>query len=89
MMQVNRTDNLDVNVLAQGLTDKPAKTAPTTEKMDSLSIGAEGYVSQALGLPKDGRSEAIEEAKALLASGGLDSLEVITETAMNMVKRGI
>ncbi len=88
-MQVNRTDNLDIAVLAQGLTDKQARTAPKAEKMDSLSIGAEGYISQALGLPKDGRSEAIEEAKALLASGGLDSMEAIREAAMNMVKRGI
>jgi hypothetical protein len=88
-MQVNRTDNLDIMVLAQGLTDKQAKPAAGAEKMDSLSIGADTYVSQALALPKDGRSEAIEEAKALLASGGLDRLENVREAAVNMVKRGI
>jgi hypothetical protein len=88
-MQVNRTDNLDITVLAQGLTDKQAKPTAGTEKLDSLSIGADVYVSQALALPKDGRSEAIEEAKALLASGGLDRIENIREAAMKMVERGI
>jgi hypothetical protein len=88
-MQINRIDSFDLAALAQGLTDKQAKPTAGTEKMDSLSVGAETYVSQALALPKDGRREAIEEAKALLASGELDNIENIREAAANMVKRGI
>jgi hypothetical protein len=88
-MQVNRTDNLDIRALTQGLTDKPAKAAASTEKTDSLSVGAGGYIEQALALPMDGRASAIEEAKGLLASGELDRLENIREAAEKMVSRGI
>jgi len=88
-MQVNRTDNLDIRVLAQGVTDKPEKTPASTERTDSLTVGAGTYITEALALPKDGRAEAIAEAKALLASGNLDRLENIREAAKNMVERGI
>ncbi len=90
-MQVNRTENTDVRALTQGLSEKPAKVAGSTEQTDSLSVDTAGYVARAQALPMDGAASvaAIEAAKALIASGEIDNPATIIETARNIVERGI
>ena len=88
--QVNRTENADIRAF-QGAVDKPSKAVSSTERKDSLSVDTAGYVAKARTLPTDGAASAaaIEAARALIASGEIDSLETIMETARNIVERGI
>jgi hypothetical protein len=92
-MQVNRTDNTDIKALTTGAgSEKPARVAQETEAKDvSVSVDAAGYIEKALTLPTDaaGSAAAIDEAKALLASGELDKFEAIREAARSIVVKGI
>jgi hypothetical protein len=90
-MQINRTDNSDVKAMTQGATDKPAKAVANTEARDSASVDTTGYVARAIALPMDGAASAaaVDEAKALIASGEIDRLDLIREAARNIVVRGI
>jgi|GEM_PF-5340837 len=90
-MQVNRTESTDIKALAQGTRDLPAKAAANIDNKDSLNVETAGYVNRALALPMDGAASAaaIEAAKALIASGEIDSPETIIETARSIVVRGI
>ncbi|HSV27296.1 MAG TPA: hypothetical protein VLH60_05330 [Sedimentisphaerales bacterium] len=89
-MQVNRTENTDIRPFRDAV-DKPLKAVASAEGKDSLSVDTAGYVAKARALPTDGAASAaaIEAAKALVASGEIDSLETIMETAKNIVERGI
>jgi hypothetical protein len=89
-MQVNRPHNTDIKALTQGITEKPSKASASAETKDSLSVGTAGYVVKALALSMDGAASAaaIEAAKALIASGEIDSPEMINGAARMIVERG-
>jgi hypothetical protein len=89
MMHINRTTSSDVNALSQGsIFDKPAK-ASDNGKVYSVQTDSAGFVEKALSLSGDSSSSAIEEAKALLAAGRLDTPEAIRQAAANIALRGI
>ncbi len=94
-MQIDRTEGLEGLGLLDtaGSLSKSGKTAPAADKTDG-SPGSAGeasfqpYIDRA-GEADDIRSEAVEEAKRLLAAGQLDTPENARKAAQNILTFGI
>jgi hypothetical protein len=89
-MYINRTDSSNINAMPQGgLPDKQARATTAGEGILSVSTDTDGYAEKALSLSPRSAPTAIEEAKALIASGRLDTLDAIRQAAANIAARGI
>jgi len=68
--------------------DAKAPTAATPNAGVEITDSARKYIDQALAAPA-ADSNAVEEAKKLIASGQLDTPEAIDRVAQAMVDRGL
>lgn len=89
-MYVERAINSDMAAIARGVTgEKTAKTSGDKTRNWSVDTDTAGFVRKALSLPLDVPASAIEEAKALVASGQLDSAAAIRQVAASIARFGI
>ena len=89
-MHINRTDSSNINVLPQGgLPDKQAKATAASARILSVDTDTDGYAEKALSLSPESAPTNIEEVKALLAAGRLDTPDAIRQAAANIAARGI
>jgi hypothetical protein len=91
MMLIDRTKNSDINALAyDAMQGKPARAAAGRTGAYAVDTDTAGYVARALSLSSvPTSSSAVDEARALLAAGLLDSADAARQAAANLVTRGI
>jgi hypothetical protein len=89
-MYVERAVNSDLAALARGGAGDKAAKAPTDKpRILSVDTDTAGFVRKAISLPYDVPASVIEQAKALVASGQLDSASAIRQVATTIANIGI
>jgi hypothetical protein len=89
-MYIERTVNSEVAAAARGIGgDKAARTSADKSRNWSVDTDTAGFVHKALSLPLDIPVSVIEETKALVASGQLDSASAIRQVAKTIADLGI
>jgi hypothetical protein len=89
-MYVERAINSDLAAIARGTTgDKTARSSTDKTRHWSVDTDTAGFVRKAVSLPLDVPASVIEEAKALVASGQLDSAAAIRQVALTIANLGI
>jgi hypothetical protein len=90
MMYVERAITSDMAALSRGTTgDKTTRSASEKVRDWSVNTDTAGFVHKAMLLPLDISPAAIEEARALVASGQLDSASAIRRAASAIADLGI
>lgn len=87
-VQINKTDNMQINNLSEFITRTIPAGSPA-KPLDEVQVepSTAQYIQQALASEAD--AQEVERAKQLLASGQLDSPEAIRTAARNMIDLGI
>lgn len=89
-MYIERAINSDMAAIARASTgEKPVRTSAEKSRNWSVDTDTAGFVRKALALPLDVPASEIEKAKALIASGQLDSASAIRQVARSIANTGI